>query len=213
MSLRLLTFCRYYTGPFPRNQEYFDSHKLVKSIKDEEFRGYVDVRIHDQNYRIEQSNRELALMWFADSMRKLSWSQDLSHYFLCAIPDSACTVSACRPSKVSRLVEAVATELPGINIWDGLRFSRVMPKSSETNMRDLQVLYDAMSVVQSPPGSGEILLIDDVCTTGAHLRAASARIRESEGHCRVAICAARTTLEQSSPALGTLEESLEAFRP
>ena len=68
-----------------------------------------------------------------------------------------------------------------------------MPKSSETNHRDEQELYEATVFNVKNLLSAHMIVLDDVCTTGAHARAAARRLTEQDSDSLSAMSVARTT--------------------
>lgn len=84
--------------------------------------------------------------------------------------------------------------------------------SSQGGTRDPQELYDNLVVTEEIPNGG-IVLIDDVRTTGAHLRAAAAKLAQKGGRVSMAVCAARTVLNQDQNPFSIMEEALEDFEP
>jgi predicted amidophosphoribosyltransferase len=93
-------------------------------------------------------------------------------------------------------------------LWDGLRFKKTLTKSREGGPRDVGTLYDNLDVIAPIPTDAQIILIDDVCTGGGHLKAAAKRIVEGGGECIFSICIARTANDKTRPAQGVLTDSL-----
>jgi hypothetical protein len=177
MSLKVYSFLRYLTVGGNWHQSYYDTNKLVKCLKGASFNGYVDVVSKGKRTRIEESNSEDAIEHLGALIGTQLTLKPNVTYYLCSVPDSSCTVKANRVSKVDRLARAIQRNAPILKIWDGLRFKRKMPKSSETNERDPAVLYQSLELLADPPTDGTFILVDDVCTSGAHFKAAAALLR------------------------------------
>ena len=208
-KVTLYSLSLYYTdttGPGYRTRDFLPRN-LIKSLKQAYFKGYSSVTVGGRNRTISTDDPSVALAFFAEQFASLPLSKPYPIH-LCAIPDSQCTVAAERSSNVQRMVEAACAGRTDATSWDGLRFNAVMPKSSETNMRDQQRLYDAIRIVRPIP-SGKIVLIDDVCTSGAHLLAAARRLREAGASAVEAAVAGRTTHTQHDKVMGWFQEDLE----
>jgi hypothetical protein len=213
MSIDVTTFCRYLTR---KNQEWRDEDwaglKLVKAIKGKPVKGYAHFNIDGFRGKVDQESASQAVQWFGELVGRMC-SGSRCDVFFCPIPDSGCTIAANRPSKVLSLVQSALQRVDGPKLWDGLRWARQVPKAAETNIRDPQFYYDALTTTTVVPSRPEIILFDDVCTSGAHLKAAAARIREQGGSCNHAVCFARTALDQSRPGLGRLLDDLGEWAP
>jgi hypothetical protein len=211
MPLENISYLRYLQPYHPSgatlSQENWDARVIVEAIKGDNFKGYANVNIGVKRYSIDYANRLNAIEWFADMVKKDTAFK--GNYTLCPIPDSTCTVKAGRCSKVQVLAERLAASIPNLSIWDGLRFIREMPKSRTTGMRDEATLFKALRVTSSPPDEF-IILLDDVCTTGAHARAA-ARILQDRGVKNIcAMSVARTMLLPDEKVYGYRSDPLVA---
>jgi hypothetical protein len=213
MSLRVYSFMRYLTVGGNWHQSFYDTNKLVKCLKGSSFNGYVDVVRQGKRTRIEESNAEDAFDYLGALIGTQLALKPSVTYYLCSVPDSSCTVKANRTSKVDRLTRAIQLSAPALKVWDGLRFKRKMPKSSETNERDPAVLYHSLELIAKPPTDGIFILVDDVCTSGAHFKAAAALLRANGVKTVIALCAARTTHDDTEDAKGKRHDTLEDFIP
>ena len=183
---------------------------FVKAIKGEPLKGWARLRIKEYDLLLEKEHPEKALPWIGEVIAKqFTWDENL---VLCPMPDSECTIDKIRCSNVYPLVQSIASHLPN-GIWDGLRWKHEMQKSRQGGPRDPETLFANLAISIPVPTDKKIVIIDDVCTSGGHIRAAEARIRETGGQARAAICAARTTLDQLHPALGLVTEELPEYNP
>jgi hypothetical protein len=209
--MSVLSFCRYLSLP-PGGEwrdEDYGPWMFVKAAKDETFNGYAGLNIDGRRKLFRSSdhgNTEKAREWFGELVGGLTWSP--KKVYLAPIPDSSCTTSLGRVSNTYPLAAAAVANLKIATLWDGLRFKRALTKSREGGPRDVPTLYRNVEVILPIPKDAQIVLIDDVCTGGGHLKAAARRIVEGGGECYFAICIARTANDQMRPAQGILTDSL-----
>jgi predicted amidophosphoribosyltransferase len=111
-----------------------------------------------------------------------------------------------------RLAGALAAHLETATVSDILRWKEVMIPSSRGGTRNPQILYENLVLTTRPPTT-QVILIDDVRTTGAHLIATAAKLAEAGTPSSLAICAARTVLNQNEAPFSLLEENLPDFLP
>lgn len=214
MSFDLYGFTRFLTvTDVTWEGRHHNARVLVRCLKGESFNGYFVCDVDGVRTRINKENPDPAFNYVGEMIGTGLNLQPSERYYLCCIPDSKCTVRSGRPSKVERLALATVRYAPQLQLWDGIRFKRQMPKSSETNERDAAVLYGAMQLIAAPPTDGVILLLDDVCTTGAHFRAAAALLKANGVRKIAAICAARTTHNSQDRSFGKLKERMDEFNP
>jgi hypothetical protein len=142
-----------------------------------------------------QSNSRLAVdtvEWLANAVALILDMQRLPRpLVLIPVPDSHCTLPADTPRSMS-LAEAVATHTSQSGVFDGLRWRRAMKPSHRGGTRDPEELSDNLVLLGSIP-FGTPVIVDDVVTTGNHLRAAAAKIISADMHCGLALCAVRIT--------------------
>lgn len=182
---------------------------FVRAAKDEPFNGYSHLNIdgHRKTFRSSDAgNTEKAVAWFGELVGALQWIP--KKVYLTPIPDSGCTTAAARPSKTHRLALAAVDNLKIATLWDGLRFKKELTKSREGGPRDVETLYRNLDVIAPIPTDAQIVLIDDVCTGGGHLKAAARRIVEGGGDCSFSICIARTANDKERAAQGVLTDAL-----
>jgi hypothetical protein len=211
MTMSVLSFCRYLS--IPRGEEWRDEDygawMFVKAAKEEVFNGYAHLNI-DGNRKLFRSsdlgNTDKARAWFGELVGGLQWSP--KKVYLTPVPDSGCATGIPRLSKTYPLASAAVANLKIATLWDGLRFKKVLAKSREGGPRDVETLYRNIEVIAPIPRDAQIILVDDVCTSGGHLKAAAKRIVEGGGECSFSICIARTANDKTRPAQGVVTDPL-----
>jgi predicted amidophosphoribosyltransferase len=214
MALRVISFATYLTNVDVvwRGEDY-DALKFVKAIKGKPINKYAYVPVGKAKRLLEERNADDAIAWFGEMAiaptRNLRIPRPL---IFVPIPNSSCTSTNGKVPRTTRLAKALLVQSGEGEVWDRLRWKAVMTPSSQGGTRDPQELYDNLVVAKEPP-KGSLVLVDDVRTTGAHLRAAAARLVEKGARVPLAVCAARTVLNQDQEPFSILEEQLEDFKP
>jgi predicted amidophosphoribosyltransferase len=157
---------------------------------------------------LDKDHTQSAFDWFAERVDKETTFAKDTTYLVCPIPDSECTAKCGRPSKTLKLAQAITARIPRIGILDVLRFTKPMPKSSETNIRDEEALFKAMVCSVQKVPNAHILVLDDVCTTGAHARAAARRLMAHGANSVQGISVARTTQDVDDKLFGFRQDEI-----
>jgi hypothetical protein len=183
---------------------------FVNAVKGTPLGGYAILRLPGgESVLIDQETSGSVANWFAQlAVSAVPW-RDLLPCGLVPVPDARCDGEAARPPHTLRLADALTSQLgAGAAAVDVLRWSRPMARAhSADGSRDPQVLYGRLRRRdRSWPLTGRrLVLVDDVVASGAHLRAATAFLRDCGGAVVCALCAAR--------ACGTLLPGEHALAP
>jgi hypothetical protein len=214
MALRVISFATYLTNvDVAWRGEDYDALKFVKAIKGKPINKYAHVPVGKVRRLLQERNADDTIGWFGEMAMAPTRDLRIPHpLILVPIPNSSCTTTNGKVPRTTRLAKALAVQLGG-EVWDRLRWKTIMTPSSQGGTRDPQELYDNLVVTKEPPPKGSLVLIDDVRTTGAHLRAAAARLVEKGARVPLAVCAARTVLNQDQEPFSIVEEQLEDFKP
>jgi predicted amidophosphoribosyltransferase len=162
-------------------------------------------------YRIAAGNEPLAFaifgQWGARVLAK--WHDTL----IVPVPASTHTIFDV-PFTGSRLADAVAARFPkeaNIQSASILAFKVPMPRASEgqSGGRDKVAIQNGLKCVLEDLSGRLVVLVDDVCTTGAHLRACADFVRGLGATVSVALCLARTVNSQHPSPLQVQSEDIE----
>lgn len=89
--------------------------------------------------------------------------------------------------------------------------------SKEAGPRDPGTLYNNIAVLKDflrdVDKNTPVLLVDDITTSGGHLRASAAKLREAGLNVTGALCGGRTLYDQEQRAFSIVEEMLDDFVP
>ena len=182
-------------------------------------RRKMDRRVHEVLDAVKgrgvKSNSRLAgesMEWLAKTVSLILDMQRLSGpLLLIPVPDSHCTLPTEVP-RTRRLAEVVSTHASGSVIFDALRWRRAMRPSHRGGTRDPEDLNHNL-VLLGPIPLGTPVIVDDVVTTGNHIRAAAAKITSANIHCGLALCAIRITCVPVDTPFRPQAEIISDFYP
>jgi hypothetical protein len=151
----------------------YDSTSLVKAVKGLELgNGYTDVQIDGKRCRINNSNKDDAIAWFAGWAAARIIALGTQPKVLIPVPSSKTIVNSPEDFRTMKIAQAIAARVPKANALSTLRFIEARPSSREGGSRDPAVLYPNLTITKGLP-PGQIVLIDDLMTSGGHFIAAS----------------------------------------
>jgi phosphoribosylpyrophosphate synthetase len=198
----------------PYRQEDFSVNCMVRAIKGTlSAKQFALVTAPDRaTYRITAGSESLAFnvfgQWGASVLRQ--WTNTI----LVPVPSSSHTTLGI-PFTGSRLADAIAARFPKeANVVSApiLAFKTKMPRASagESGGRDKVALQNGLICgVESLSGQSAVL-VDDVCTSGAHLVACAEFLRARGAIVGTALCLARTVNSQHPTPLQLAPKDVEA---
>lgn len=216
MPLKAACFCRYQCNcSIVWRPCDHDAHKFIQAIKGSQLNGWAWIPVGRVSKRLSNQNLPSAVEWFAEfAVAYLARQKIKAPFSLVPIPNSACVSLSARPSagKLARAIRDRLGEKAGV--LDCLRWKRNLGSASkEGGPREPKVLHDNLVVLGKPRKGTTACLIDDVMTSGGHLRACAARLRAQGVEVALAVCVGRTVYDQERDAFDIMEETLEDFNP
>jgi predicted amidophosphoribosyltransferase len=120
--------------------------------------------------------------------------------YLVPIPNTKCTIDSEHKPRTALLANAIATYLDNVEMTDILRWKESMESAhSGSGTRDPFLLIENLAAIEKVP-QASIVLVDDVVTTGGHIKACARFLTDRGGKVLSAICAARTVqISQENP--------------
>jgi hypothetical protein len=219
MALRVVSCCTYLTevGGTPWRRHDHDAHDFVKAVKGQPISGWALVPCRGQLVRIDDNKRDVALSLFAQMIGDHGQEYGLGGpAVVVPVPNSRCHVGCERPPRTFEQAAALASEV-GLTliVVDALRWAEPLPSASlGGGLREAEYLFDRLRVVQELPAVElPYLLLDDVMTSGGHLRACAAMLREWGASVDLAVVAGRACRTQMAEPFGLRVEVLKDFVP
>ena len=159
----------------PWEDRHYRARNLVKALKCKPFNGYSDFRGTDgKYYRVQDSpaGQEVALLIAGTWIGKMMEEAGYEHAVVVPIPASD-HVAAGGDFTGGRLAAKIMELRPGLVAAPALHFATAMAASSAGGGRNSQVVQANLRGGEALLDRGPIVLLDDVYTTGAHIRGAA----------------------------------------
>jgi len=181
-----------------RQRDWHATH-LVKAVKGDPMHpsAYVPVWIDNRRIRITHSNRDKAIDWFAQwAAPRVTALGDHRNKILIPIPSSSSTEGSNPTFRTALIAEEIARRCGNhVIAFPFLRWLRAKLSARNGGTRDPYRLYENAAIAGDIP-AGDCIVIDDVYTTGAHLKAAAWTLGDAMRSPVGAICCGRTTQVQ-----------------
>jgi hypothetical protein len=214
MGVKIVCFCAYLTNiGIPWRDDDYNANKFISAFKGEPINGYAKILVGKTWHRLQESNRDLAVDWFGEMAAEYVKNRHKARPLaFCPIPSSGCVVGANVVSPTYRLAEAIASNLQSVTVWDGLRWSAAKIPAHQGGPRDPHYFYEHLVVAKKLPDA-EIVLVDDMFTSGSHMQAAKAKLVHKGGKCSLCLCGGRQVTEQVNRPFDIIVEELQPFVP
>nr|WP_295828333.1 phosphoribosyltransferase [uncultured Azospirillum sp.] len=210
MPVKFYSLCYYFsdkTRTIERRQQDWDIFHLIKAVKGEQVNGTFTLNVSGQARRFDRSNASDAARIAINTLGKRVSDLTQGNIVLVPVPNSYVTRSV--PDfgtlRIARRVAEVVGERAEVKHM--LCWKQAMEKSRKGGTRDKFQLFRNLSLIGSVDNRPHIL-IDDVCTTGAHFMSAAARLRNAGANVAFAACIGRTTNVQHERMITDIEENL-----
>jgi hypothetical protein len=192
----------------------YNASRFVKAIKEKPVKGYGYVPVGGGKVLLLDAStaKDAPAMFAQRAAIVVKWDQVGPVAFV-PLPNSSCAVNTDQPPRTRKLADALATHIltGDAIVADILRWDTPLPSAHEAGgTRDPQLLYPRLRLVGDVPAGRRIVLIDDVLTSGGHLRAAAAFLEAQGATVAGAVCAGRaddglTVTNAFAPRTDTLE--------
>lgn len=168
----------------------FVAFKFVQALKGNAIKGYAWLPRPVRPLKIDADDCSAAFTvfgeWGAQQVQQLGTANPR----LVPVPSSSCLALG-TDEKGRKLAACIAERAPGSIVSEMLHWHEAHGKTADSGSRDPAVLLANLRVAQGVPPSN-IILIDDVATTGGHLLACARALRHFGHTVENAICAAQT---------------------
>lgn len=216
MPLTVISFATYLSavGTAWREQDW-DTYKFIKAIKAQPFKYSARIPVVGTLRYLAMSNANDSLGWFAEMANAYLWQkQTPGPLVLVPLPNSSCVLGTNNIPRTFFQAQALAQRLNNTTVLDCLRWKEARASASGGGgSRHPQILYNNLAATTPVPQGTRLIIIDDVRTSGGHLKAARALLLGQNGYCDLAICAGRTVKNQDQEPFSMLEEEIDDWWP
>jgi hypothetical protein len=221
MPLTVVSFCTYLTltpedGGEPWRSDDYNARDFVFAAKGRAINKYAQIPVLGVRQKLDNTNLGAAAEWFGKMAASyLIENSAALPLVLVPVPNSSTIFSSTEPPRTAQLAESIAKEM-GANaeVMDGLRFIDRMPSANQSGgTRKPRELYKNLIFQFDPARPAPHILVDDVLTTGGHLRASAAELRRCQADVLMALCVGRADPEQVNDPFAIRTEDLEDFEP
>ena len=177
------------------NESAWVTARLVSAVKRRKYNSSVSVRIGAEERLLQPDRPADADTMVAELLAPIVRPMRTSANFLCItpVPGSAQVSWDDRDAAPYRIAKALSAQLGfGYPLRDILRMREPVQKATDGGTRDPVELFRKMQVRNQQLPSCTCILVDDVMTSGGHLRAAAARLRAADASVAAAVCVAIT---------------------
>ena len=200
MPIRSIAFFTYRTSGGGWTQPQLGVLRFVRAIKKQTLGGDGQILINNKEPKrlLRQSNSKDAFDWFAEmAVQRIRRELGTLRVVLVPIPNCDC-VQGTPSSRTRALADAIAKRTGVATVADVLRWSKKMLSAHKGGPRAPSLLYPALRLPAAwTPSNRQYVLIDDVSTSGGHIRACAGKLR-SAGHLKITRRDAGTS--QAAPA-------------
>lgn len=221
MPLVVVCFCGYFCNQtMPWRSEDFDSYKWVQALKNRALNKHAYVPVQGTSKYLSNANLGDAAKWLgvfvADYLKKCKVT---GPFLVVPVPNSDCVASSNTKPRTRKLAKAICDTLAdGSTVLDCLRWKRNLGSASDHDgPRETEILYGNLAVLRDLLKDADdhfsVLLVDDVTTSGGHLRACAAKLESKGLSVDIIMCGGKTVYDQNNKAFHTYEYTLEEYEP
>lgn len=207
-ELKVVSLCSYLTGDLKARSIDWPAIKMVKALKGDPINGYFELSVDGVNRHFDKNN----IGEFLDAVPRAMAAAILSRIegtaTLVPIPNS----HVVRPDELNfptlKLAKGIAAASGGrLNAAVALVFKEPQEKARKGGPRGATHLQDAYQTVGNV--EGPIILVDDVCTSGGHLKAACWKLASPRRSIILACTVAQTTHEHIDKPISVQEHTID----
>jgi predicted amidophosphoribosyltransferase len=181
-------------------QDYWDARQFTIAVKRAHINGYFHFPDGIILRRIDHTNVLEARRRFGAWLLQIIQANTDGNVVLVPVPSTDAVQGQQGPSRSIEMLDGAFSAQPHhAEVHDLLRFTEPIEKASKGGPRHEDLLYPLLTMI-GPAPSSPIILVDDIATTGGHLKAAKRRLED--GGATVlswAIVCGRTVWDISDP--------------
>ena len=186
----------------------FVAFKFVQALKGNAINGYAWLPRPVKPLKIDSTDCSAAFTVFGEWGAQQVAQIGIQNPRLVSVPSSS-SIALGTDEKGRKLASCIAERAPGSITSEMLHWHEAHGKTADSGSRDPAVLLENLRVQQGVPPSN-IILIDDVATSGGHLLACARALRFFGHTVEHAICAAQTVWTHPHDMWAIAPKDLEA---
>jgi hypothetical protein len=189
-------------------QKDWNARAIIRIVKQEAFRGELRVKIDGQLRTFNDQNGQTFVPVLCRRLAEELGRTVSGNFSLVPLPNSDAIVGSSAPFRTLEIAQSIAKLIgPRVEVVPALRWSSKKAKAhKEGGGRNPYRLYEKLVVLEKP--RAQIVLFDDVKTTGSQLIAAYRKLRDANLPPVAACVIGHVTLEQHEQMLGWTTTSL-----
>jgi predicted amidophosphoribosyltransferase len=140
-------------------------------------------------------------------------------FLVIPVPNSSCVATSSVKPHTRKLAKAICDTLEdGSKVLDCLRWKKNLGSASEEcGPREAEILYGNLTILEDQlknlDEDANVLLVDDVTTSGGHLKACAAKLKKAGISVDLSLCGGKTIYDQNQRAFSLYEYTLDEHKP
>jgi hypothetical protein len=212
MSVSVDCRAQYLTAPVEKmRQADHDATFMVKMVKGLPVgpKQFAWVDVGGVNTKVTPTRENWAIDWFAHwAVAKINAEYGARPVVLLPIPSSTTIASNAGDSRPATLASRIAALRQNTVCHTGLCFCKEQLSTREGGSRDPEEIYPEL-VLTAPPPQGELILLDDVMTTGGHMIACAWKIEDTGRNAALGLACGRTVHKPLDDPFAVPTETLD----
>jgi hypothetical protein len=217
MPLHVVSFCTYLTtvGGITWRSNDYNARDFIYAIKDRDINKHSWLKVRGTWQKFDNTNRQDVLGWFGAMVADYFGANSMDDLIvLVPVPGSKTHVKFAGTPRTAQLAEAIAAAMNApVVAQDVLRQSEPIPSANEQGgTRDAAELFENLVLMGDVKG-WSVVLVDDVLTSGGHLKACAAKLRAAGADVLMAIVAGRADKNQVPDPFAVRSEDVDDYEP
>jgi hypothetical protein len=184
-------------------QDTWDAKKFVSAIKGEAVNGYASVPVPIDGARrrsLKEGNKDDVLKWFPEMVLHKFLFDSEPMALLLIPPHDATSAKDVTKARMWACLDALEAKIEASVAWPGLWWKNAEASARKGGSRSPATIRSRCVIGKLPRGVKQVLLVDDVVTSGGHLLGVAAALRDAGLEPVAGICVGRTVnVQDESP--------------
>lgn len=200
--MKVRFFCAYLTNTeLERRQQDWNAYWFIQALKGRPVNARVAVPILGQSHVLQSGNAVDVFDWFG------RWAAKQIHPKGSIVPIPSSSAVQGKQNQTLKLATALQKHSPTLVVDDCLRWQVPQQPSHQGGPRDSITLRK--NLVLTHPPRFEPIIVDDMLTSGGHMKAAMHALRESKPRC--GLCGGRTVHDYVDNVFSPDEEEFDTM--